>query len=1056
MSQPITLPGNPSGKARRANWLGRYLEVEKRFDKELKAALLDATKGIDEALVELAGKKTISARTRRLQLSLAHKEIRNQMNYLFGDIGNLVRSHRAKAAVAAVDAALLDESKLLARMFKDPIKRKAYADSLRATAERNIEAVVTRVLHTQQPLSRRVYKTRALANGLVSSAINRGLARGDSADDIARAVHNLIDPNTPGGVSYAAIRLGRTEINNAFHAQAILDAQQKPWVTHMRWHLSKVHQEQGCVCEDYAAVGLFALEHVPPKPHPNCRCYVTPEAEDYEDFENSLVQGHYDSYLEDILDASEGKQPAPVAMVPSPPEAKTTKADQPEGWTGPPVAKAAANTQVRQIEDDFWVKYMEQKKFLNEAREGSRKMQINGYRGGLSAQGKKNLLAQEQGLIADKKIALDIGREMTARVAYAEPSKASVYRAMQLSQEDIERIKNASDGISMPLSTFFKTDKDALSSVVPNQFGEETVIFELAEGAKLAEVGDLRLTLGEFQVNKLDWVDHENGRSLLVRMKQIDTREFDAEKPWVGELEFFDLAEELAKKTPAGTGNSTATAVARTRKPKNANKIEWTGPKIAKPNTEIDSDIFNIWQQGSFEDTAIYIREGAREAIENGYKGIDTNTFRMWARKIPEDVGEYIGPQAKDALREVGGEMVSRVVHADIVDRDLWRGVRYSDESLAALKKGGVVDLPLSSFGVKDTALEYASIGDFSSLPPALNPYDGLNQVIFRLEKGAKATQVLGRGDAEWVTFGQFEVVGTKKVVDQYIGEYTEIHIRHVSLTRADELVKEPVSLREAIQKSKSVTEIRTLMKEKHQLTFTRFNEDHVDIRSAKETMIALDEMLDKHPLGKKSLTHVEVWKDSDMETAYAHVQPYWDGSTRLRLNTRFTSDYPVMQESKEKGEKVGWATKGAGEQPWRGTIIHEYGHVLDWAASRHDMHNELPWTIAEVAKKYIPEYTQMSVYERKEAMRDWLRGTGRNTDSRPYNGAGPSGYAVHLKRPKDPNELRLEEWGFNPPEMVAESFTDVERNGNKANEVSRAVHKLLMDFIKKKEEGKI
>jgi hypothetical protein len=162
---------------------------------------------------------------------------------------------------------------------------------------RNIESTITHVLETEKPLSARVYKTAALANGQVSQAINRSLARGDSAQKLAKSVRALIDPDVPGGVSYAAKRLGRTEINNAFHAQSIHDAQLAPWVQEMRWHLSKVHEPQGCVCETYAVYGLFPIEHVPEKPHPNCRCYVTPELPAYDNFENALLSGQFDDFL---------------------------------------------------------------------------------------------------------------------------------------------------------------------------------------------------------------------------------------------------------------------------------------------------------------------------------------------------------------------------------------------------------------------------------------------------------------------------------------------------------------------------------------------------------------------------------------------------------------------------------------------------------------------------------------------------------------------------------------------------------------------------------------
>lgn len=286
----------------RANWLGRYMAVEKGADQEVYDALVKASKGIDDVLQGLVGNKSKTAALRRLQLALAHKAIRAQMETLFGDVGNTIRAYRSNAAVAAVDAALYDESKILSRIIPDSVQRSIFAKSLRATAQRNIESTIARVLFTQQSLSKRVYKTRALANGQVKRAVNNGLARGDSAENIAKTVRSLINPKVPGGVSYAAKRLARTEINNAFHAQSILDAQSQPWVSSMKWNLSKVHRDDpGDECEQYARQGTFPVEGVPPKPHPNCRCFVTPVLMEDSLIDAQFKMGLYDQYLDDFI-----------------------------------------------------------------------------------------------------------------------------------------------------------------------------------------------------------------------------------------------------------------------------------------------------------------------------------------------------------------------------------------------------------------------------------------------------------------------------------------------------------------------------------------------------------------------------------------------------------------------------------------------------------------------------------------------------------------------------------------------------------------------------------
>lgn len=295
-----TIFGSP---ATRNNWLDRYLGVEKVADQQLYRALTQATKDIDASLAALASKQGKTAKVRRLQLALAHKQIRATMNGLYGDkVTKIIRSGHSNAAAAAVQAALKDEAALLKKIFPNPPDAAEYAKSLRLSARRDIDATMTRVLQSNIPLSQRVWRSRALSQGMVDRAINAALARGDSYEQLAKAVHHLVSPDTPGGVTYAAKRLARTEINNAYHAQSIRDAQEKPWVTQMRWHLSKRHLNYpGDPCETYALQALFPIESVPEKPHPHCRCFVTPEQVNDIAFDRMLDSGQMDSYLDNFI-----------------------------------------------------------------------------------------------------------------------------------------------------------------------------------------------------------------------------------------------------------------------------------------------------------------------------------------------------------------------------------------------------------------------------------------------------------------------------------------------------------------------------------------------------------------------------------------------------------------------------------------------------------------------------------------------------------------------------------------------------------------------------------
>lgn len=223
---------------------------------------------------------------------------------LFGILKSEIEEGQKNAVDAAIDLAVSSESRILKRIFPNATDRADYIASLHQTAERNVQSMIIRITKTEQTLSRRVYNSRSLAEGTVNRIVNSGLAKGDSAAVIAKTVRGHISPDTPGGIGYAAKRLARTEINNAYHAQSIVQNEDKPWVESVRWNLSKSHPgTPGDACEMYARQKLFDKLHVPPKPHPNCLCYITPVVVAYEMFEKNLLAGAYNGWLQDNVAA---------------------------------------------------------------------------------------------------------------------------------------------------------------------------------------------------------------------------------------------------------------------------------------------------------------------------------------------------------------------------------------------------------------------------------------------------------------------------------------------------------------------------------------------------------------------------------------------------------------------------------------------------------------------------------------------------------------------------------------------------------------------------------
>jgi hypothetical protein len=170
--------------------------------------------------------------------------------------------------------------------------------SLSSTLIDQFERMVQRglaldALRAPSTLSTRVYTNAALASGRIETIVRAGVIRGFSAREIAQDVKKYIHPGTPGGASYAAMRLGRTELNNAFHEQAKVEAI-RPWVTGAKWNRSKSHPKRDR-CDEYAehdeglGVGVWDKNRIPNKPHPQCLCFITYEVMNEKDALNLIL-----------------------------------------------------------------------------------------------------------------------------------------------------------------------------------------------------------------------------------------------------------------------------------------------------------------------------------------------------------------------------------------------------------------------------------------------------------------------------------------------------------------------------------------------------------------------------------------------------------------------------------------------------------------------------------------------------------------------------------------------------------------------------------------------
>lgn len=260
--------------------LVRYLGVQRRVDRDLNRVLAQAARDAQRRVIALElGRPGIGARVRIAQLEGVLRAIREAQEELWvRGVGPLITSSLEDAQFAAMQAAEVIDDVLFEAL--PPRQAEIMRDSARAMARNGLQAEAGRIA---QELSPRVWKNASLSSRAIEQTIRSGIIQGLSARELSMTVARFIRPDTPGGVTYAARRLARTELNNAFHARQVAVAQNKPWVEGVKWNLSGSHPKTDR-CDVYAnddahslGSGVFPPDDVPSKPHPHCLCFMTYE-----------------------------------------------------------------------------------------------------------------------------------------------------------------------------------------------------------------------------------------------------------------------------------------------------------------------------------------------------------------------------------------------------------------------------------------------------------------------------------------------------------------------------------------------------------------------------------------------------------------------------------------------------------------------------------------------------------------------------------------------------------------------------------------------------------
>jgi len=251
-----------------------------------------------ERVVLAHGSKGAIEKTRARQAVAALRQVSLDT---WGEVDGITR---AGVKAAAKSAALSERwmSRTLEAKFGESIPE--WEKAIGYSAQNGIDALLAKQKNAI-PLSERVYHARALTDGKVDDTVSRGLLLQKSAAQIAKDVRQYISPDTPGGTSYAANRLARTEINNAFHTQQVASRAEEPWTQSFTWNISGSHPKPD-ECNEYGEKthftggqpGEYRVGDVPGKPHPNCLCYVTTNTIDEDEFVDSFMAGKYNSYMD--------------------------------------------------------------------------------------------------------------------------------------------------------------------------------------------------------------------------------------------------------------------------------------------------------------------------------------------------------------------------------------------------------------------------------------------------------------------------------------------------------------------------------------------------------------------------------------------------------------------------------------------------------------------------------------------------------------------------------------------------------------------------------------
>lgn len=210
---------------------------------------------------------------------------------------------------------------ITAHMVKDAFPEPAIKRLFAGLNERATLAMLARTRRDGLKISDRVWRTTEIARNSIQRILEDAVARGQDARRTAREIQQYLQPGIwkahkletrkrlgiGTDVSYQAMRLARTEMNNAFHEGMITANQHNPGYRGIYWRLSTQHVVPD-ICTNMAAdvsygePGFYPKGKEPVRPHPQCLCVAVGSYEDPGQFAQRLNEWSQNPHLHPELE----------------------------------------------------------------------------------------------------------------------------------------------------------------------------------------------------------------------------------------------------------------------------------------------------------------------------------------------------------------------------------------------------------------------------------------------------------------------------------------------------------------------------------------------------------------------------------------------------------------------------------------------------------------------------------------------------------------------------------------------------------------------------------